>query len=76
MQTQPGLRLYSPRKTEKLVLVCPEHRLVLLQIERREDEVKMHDDILGLVSDDDEEASALFGYSVSNKRGNARITVS
>lgn len=36
----------------------------------------MHDNILGLVSDDDEEASALLGDSVANQRGNARITIS
>lgn len=65
---------YGPGEVQKLVLVSPQHRLVLLHVHARHDIVQVDDDILCVVSNDGNEASLLLLDAISNERRNARVS--
>lgn len=55
-----GMAARIPSKVQQLVLVRPENRLVLLDVDARHDVVQPHNHIFAVVADNDEEASLLF----------------
>jgi len=66
---------HSPRKANKLILVRPENRfVVLLHVHRRENMVQVHNGVLGPVANHDEEAALLLVESIADERGDPRVT--
>jgi hypothetical protein len=56
-------------EAEELVLVRPENRLVLPHVHARHDVVQMHNGILRVVADHDEEASLLLLEAIADEGG-------
>jgi hypothetical protein len=64
-----------PRETEKLFLIRPKDRLVLLYINAGHNIVEMHNNIFSSISNNHEEASFLFLNTIANERGDPRISM-
>jgi hypothetical protein len=62
-------------EVEELVLVGPEHRLVLPYVHAGHDVVQVDDGLLGVVADHDEEAALLLLEAIADERGNPRVSV-
>lgn len=63
-----------PGEAKKLVLVCPQHGLVLPHVLLGHDVVEVDNDILGVVSDDHEEASLLLLDAILNQGGDPLVS--
>ena len=69
------LRESVPGEAQQLFLVCPQHRLVLLDIETCHDMVQVHNHVLLPVAHHHEEAPLLLLQAIFDERRNALIPI-